>query len=127
MSQGNVFWKTNDGRINSTTIEVWPPTKSRGKELRLANFADVDAWKLLPSVFKGKPKKKGAAKPIYFYLLEMDDEGMVWARVISSDTLAAESTLLRDHIRWQQKSRGTKAIKGMVDHSSGLVYPERTR
>jgi hypothetical protein len=93
-------------------VELWRPTDSREKELRLARSYMVPAWGISPNAYQ----RATSTGEKLFYVLEMDVFGTVFAKLLTGSQLAAADPLIQQHLaRIESKQRAGWAIVGAVD------------
>lgn len=119
VTQGEVYGTTEVG-IAHSTVELWPPTRRRRSELRLARWWSVDSWDIPEATFRAER----AAGRRLFYVLELDAAGTAWARVLRESALNAEPRPVANHIRSRIRNTPARnAASGLVDLSTGQTLP----
>ena len=119
VTYGNVL--SYGGRQPSETrVELWSPTKARPRELRISRFYEVPGWEVDERSFR---KAKGAGQKM-FYVLEMDTEGTIAAKVMSVRQLSRSNASVGAHImRVSANSPPGRSIIGAVDVVRGTTFP----
>jgi hypothetical protein len=120
VTQGPVAWRTKARGVEYTTIELWPPTNARRRELRISKFYDVGGWDVSESRFARESKAGNRC----FYVLEMDRAGVVWARILWEKDLNKEQPEVASFVRQQISETPThQAVRGVVDLLTGMTIP----
>jgi hypothetical protein len=120
VTQGPVAWRTKTGGVEYTTIELWPPTNARGRELRISKFYDVGGWDVSEARFAREIKAGNRC----FYVLEMDRAGVVWARILWEKDLNKEQAEVVSFVRQQISDTPTRqAVRGVIDLLTGETIP----
>ncbi|HEX7893683.1 MAG TPA: hypothetical protein VF447_05775 [Terriglobales bacterium] len=59
-----------------------------------------------------------------FYILELDNGGIAWGRVLREADLRSETRIVANHIRNRMgQTSGRSAVVGLVDLSTGRTLP----
>jgi phosphatidylserine/phosphatidylglycerophosphate/cardiolipin synthase-like enzyme len=120
VTQGQVQWTPAAGGIDHSTVELWPPTRQRSLELRFARWWTVPAWNITDALFRSE----SAAGHRLFYVLELDAQGIAWARVLREADLNSENQAVANHIRHRiHQTPARNAVTGLVDLSTGRTLP----
>lgn len=119
VTQGEVYWVVGT-TFSHSTVELWSPTRQRPLELRFSRWWSVDAWDIPLATFTSET----AAGRRLFYVLELDADGMTWARVLREADLNREDPVVANHVRARvQRTRAGNSASGLVDLSTGLTLP----
>jgi hypothetical protein len=119
MTRARVHWKAGRGKSKSAIVELWRPTTARPKELRIARFNMIKGWKIDLVTFGRQLRDGGRC----FYVLEMDAEGTVWARLVFETRLNREDPAFAKHVRTLvSEHHGKSSIRGAVDLITGRKF-----
>jgi hypothetical protein len=120
VSQGNVHWFDKTNSIQSAQVEFWRPTEARPGEARLGRIHAIDAWTVDEPAYDAAIK----AGMKWFYLLVMDADGIVWARLVKEENLPNENKSVRDYIHKRiNETFVSHAVRGTMNFQSKKVYP----
>jgi hypothetical protein len=118
--QGPIYWYDEAGTVQKSEIEFWRPTPSRPNEARIGKSYKIGSWALAPEVFK-ESIQRGKK---WFYLLVMDADRVIWARLLNEDNLPKEAPVVRDYIQARiQATKPRNHVMGTMDFETRKVYP----
>ena len=120
VTHGNILSRTRGGGFRATDVELWRPTDARDRELRIARVYEVPAWSLSEADFL----RGASAGETRFYVLEMDEFGSVFAKILTRTQLTVSHSLLAEHLTLlESRRRGNRAIVGAVDLVQRTTVP----
>lgn len=114
VTQGVVNWSNPDGHSENAIVELWPARSKDVDEVRLrvARMYQVGGWRY-------DPAERAAAHgdgERWFFVLELDSDETLTARVLRSPHVADEPPLAADHLRrLLAETPSATPIRGAVD------------
>ena len=112
---GQLEWKRPDGDSGKETIEVWPPTGSRPREIRIARIHALPVFADMPDDPEGT---------LYLFFIE-DNSGSVRVHFADESVLqhANFNEAVASAVRGcaQDTSQGRR-VMGFIDYDSGESY-----
>jgi hypothetical protein len=120
VTQGPVYWLGEDNSIRTTQVEYWRPTAARPGEARIGRIHFIEAW----SVDEQEYANAAAAGNKWFYLLVMDADSVVWARILKEENLPNENRVVREYIeRRIGETQPHHAVRGSMNFRTREEYP----
>lgn len=121
VTRGTVHWFDEAGNLESVAAEIWRPTDAREGEIRINKIHQIGGWHIDLDEFEASEE----SRENWFYLLVLDDQGRVWARVLRERALPNENRRIRQFIQKRMEAtRGSAAVRGALDIETGKEYPE---
>ena len=118
--KGNIHWFDGGNNLQSGEVEFWRPTDARPNEARIGRINMIGAWAIDEQAYKTAQD----AGNKWFYLLVMDTDGTVWARLLKEENLPNENKAVREYVQKQiRETSSAHAVRGSMDFQSKEEYP----
>ena len=112
VTHGPILSRVKTGQFVTTDIEFWRPANKRNREFRFSRIYCVPGWRVRQADYDACH----AAGETLFFVLEMDEFGTVYAKILSDRQLSRNRPFIRAHLDTLiAKQRGNSAIAGAVD------------
>lgn len=116
---GTIVWESG-GAVRQSEVTLQSPTNARRTELRIGRFYDIGGWEIDPAQYDLE-RSQGL---IWFYILEMGLDGIVYARLLQLQHLGLEDPLVVEHLTRQRERTGEgHATRGAVDLQNRICIP----
>lgn len=119
--EGAIHWVDSSEKIGWKRKKMWRPTDVRPNELRIDTIYEIEGWAIDDDAYDHARE----AKERWFFVLTLDANGRVWARILMERDLGNERSEVREHIaRRSAATREGHAVQGYVDLQTKDVYPQ---
>ena len=111
---GHLCWQDQAGKRHEQTVEVWPATVSRPKEIRLTRIHELNLFNEMSDTNEGR---------LYLFIIQVDD-GTLRAHLCDENIM--ENSEFNGHVRgFIQRNVGTgrKPARGYIDYQKGTAHP----
>lgn len=119
MYHGWLLWRDAAGVVRRQLAILDLPNLSRNSEIRITRINEIRAWDIDEPAYT----QDIAQNLRWFFVLELDNNGDVFARILKQQDLQYESVLINRHVtnRIANHINSHHAIKGAIEFATGQL------